>query len=86
MAIERLSLLAAIALVDEQRWDGQERSTRYQDFRKSGWYTPELGSQAEFYSASIRTLFGGYDTVSQGMLAALKQAIVRPEEDEAGGV
>src|SRR5271156_3969964 len=36
-AIERLSLLAAIALVDEQRWDGQERSTRYQDFRRSGW-------------------------------------------------
>ncbi len=40
MAIERLSLLAAISLVDEQRWDGQERSTRYQDFRKSGWFTP----------------------------------------------
>ena len=34
-AIERLSLLAAIALVDETRWDGQERSTRYQDFRRS---------------------------------------------------
>ena len=34
------SLLAAVALVDEQRWDGQERSTRYQNFRKSGWYTP----------------------------------------------
>jgi thymidylate synthase ThyX len=42
-AIERLSLLAAIVLVDEQRWDGQERSTRYQNFRKSGWYTPEFG-------------------------------------------
>ena len=42
-AIERLSLLAAVALVDEQRWDGQERSTRYQNFRKSGWYTPALG-------------------------------------------
>ena len=40
-AIERLSLLAAVALVDEQRWDGQERSTRYQNFRKSGWYTPD---------------------------------------------
>ena len=39
-AIERLSLLAAIVLVDEQRWDGQERSTRYQNFRKSGWYLP----------------------------------------------
>src|ERR1700743_49463 len=35
-AIESLSLLAAIELVDEQRWDGQERSTRYQNFRKSG--------------------------------------------------
>ena len=31
-ALERLSLLAAITVVDEQRWDGQERSTRYQDF------------------------------------------------------
>src|SRR5258708_38866556 len=37
-AIERLSILAAIILVDEQRWDGQERSTRYQDFRKSGYF------------------------------------------------
>src|SRR5436309_15454546 len=44
-AIERLSLLAAIELVDEQRWDGQERSTRYQNFRKSGWFTPELSSE-----------------------------------------
>jgi thymidylate synthase ThyX len=40
IAIERLSILAAIAVADEQRWDGQERSTRYQDFRKSGYYTP----------------------------------------------
>jgi len=45
-AIERLSLLAAISLVDEQRWDGQERSTRYQDFRRSGWYTPALGADS----------------------------------------
>src|SRR3979411_2007563 len=41
-AIERLSLLAASSLVDEQRWDGQERSTRYQNFRKSGWFLPEF--------------------------------------------
>src|ERR1700690_1153520 len=46
-AIERLSLLAAIVLVDEQRWDGQERSTRYQNFRKSGWYLPDFGHEAE---------------------------------------
>src|SRR6266403_6127414 len=43
-AIERLSILAAIVLVDEQRWDGQERSTRYQNFKKSGYYIPVFGS------------------------------------------
>ena len=42
LAIERLSILAAIVVADEQRWDGQERSTRYQDFRKSGYYTPKF--------------------------------------------
>src|SRR6201984_1501156 len=47
LAIERLSILAAIELADEQRWDGQERSTRYQDFRKSGYYTPDFGSGEE---------------------------------------
>ena len=43
LAIERLSILAAIAVADEQRWDGQERSTRYQDFKKSGYYMPDFG-------------------------------------------
>jgi thymidylate synthase ThyX len=46
LAIERLSVLAAIAVADEQRWDGQERSTRYQDFRKSGYYTPAFQNDA----------------------------------------
>src|ERR1700723_620993 len=67
-AIERLSLLAAIALVDEQRWDGQERSTRYQDFRKSGWFTPDFGAHTAQYTESIRALFTAYDQVSKGML------------------
>ena len=43
-AIEKLSILAAIVLVDEQRWDGQERSTRYQNFKKSGYFIPDFGS------------------------------------------
>src|SRR3954469_12382341 len=45
-AVERLSLLAAIVLVDEQRWDGQERSTRYQNFKKSGFFIPDFGDDA----------------------------------------
>src|SRR5215469_4190507 len=72
-AVERLSLLAAIALVDETRWDGQERSTRYQNFRKSGWFTPQLpAEQSASYTASIGALFAAYDQVSAGMLEALK--------------
>jgi thymidylate synthase ThyX len=79
-AIERLSLLAAIALVDEQRWDGQERSTRYQNFRKSGWYTPALPlEQTATFTASVEALFAAYDRISAGMLEALKSAIPRPD-------
>ncbi len=51
LAIERLSILAAIAVADEQRWDGQERSTRYQDFKKSGYYVPDFG-QATWWRAT----------------------------------
>ena len=80
-AIERLSLLAAIELVDEQRWDGQERSTRYQNFRKSGWFTPALSPEAATsYTSSVEALFHAYDAVGAGMLEALKRAIPQPPE------
>jgi thymidylate synthase ThyX len=78
-AIERLSLLAAIELVDEQRWDGQERSTRYQNFRRSGWYTPDLGLKTPIFTAGVEALFAAYDNVGAGMLTALKAAIPQPE-------
>jgi thymidylate synthase ThyX len=59
LAIERLSILAAIVVADEQRWDGQERSTRYQDFRKSGYYTPSFAdvSSRTLYRETIESLF-----------------------------
>src|SRR6202162_1886185 len=46
-AVERLSILAAIELADEQRRGGQERSTRYQHFKKSGYYIPDFGADDE---------------------------------------
>ena len=80
-AVERLSLLAAITLVDETRWDGQERSTRYQDFRRSGWYTPELSKSGhKQFTAAIQALFHAYDEIGAGMFEALKKAIPQPEE------
>ncbi len=82
-AIERLSLLAAITLVDEQRWDGQERSTRYQNFRKSGWYLPEFGpatSIKDVYVSVVENLFAQYEVISAAVFNSLKEQIVRPEE------
>ena len=85
-AVERLSLLAAISLVDEQRWDGQERSTRYQDFRQSGWFTPDFAEFhwiRESYTEVLRSTFSAYDTMSSGMFEALKRSIPRPESMKA---
>jgi thymidylate synthase ThyX len=80
-AIERLSLLAAVALVDETRWDGQERSTRYQDFRRSGWFTPELTEPTQaVYAQAVESLFGAYDALGAGMFEALARTIPKPEE------
>jgi thymidylate synthase ThyX len=81
-AIERLSLLAAIVLVDEQRWDGQERSTRYQNFRKSGWFLPDFGedsSSRELYAETIENLFTAYERTTAAVQDALRQRVVRPE-------
>jgi thymidylate synthase ThyX len=79
-AIERLSLIAAIELVDEQRWDGQERSTRYQNFRRSGWFTPDLGDQTPTFTSAVEAMFTAYDRIGAGMLDALKRTIPKPEE------
>ncbi len=81
-AIESLSLLAAIAVVDEQRWDGQERSTRYQDFRRSSHYVPEFspGPAAELYQQAIAFLFSEYQQSSQYMFDYLAGRVPRPRD------
>jgi thymidylate synthase ThyX len=82
LAIERLSLLAAIELVDEQRWDGQERSTRYQNFQKSGWYFPAFGSDSasgKLYSDTVENLFATYQRTTAAVHQALRQRVVCPE-------
>ena len=59
---------------------GRKRSTRYQNFRQSGWYTPELGEEHRAaYTQAISSLFDGYDALSAGMLEALKGVVARPE-------
>jgi len=82
IAIERLSMLAATVVVDETRWDGQERSSRYQDFKKSGYYTPEFSSptSASRYRETIDFLFSEYREFSERMFQHLVTRTPRPEE------
>jgi thymidylate synthase ThyX len=81
-AVERLSLLAAIVLVDEQRWDGQERSTRYQNFLKSGWYLPDFGEDSasgRLYRETIEKLFDTYQRTTAAVQEVLRRRVDRPE-------
>ena len=47
LCFEGVSELAAIEIEDEQLWDGQARSSRYQDFSRSGFVTPP-GARGRF--------------------------------------
>ncbi len=83
LAIEKLSILAAIILVDEQRWDGQERSTRYQNFKKSGYYVPDFHGDESLrssYCATVDFLFSEYEILTQEMLRYYTGRIPRPQE------
>src|SRR5438270_3683895 len=86
LAIEKLSILAAIAVADEQRWDGQERSTRYQDFKKSGYYVPDFPGDEQartLYRNTMDGLFEVYQALSQRTYEYLAEITPRPEQMKA---
>src|SRR5262250_1396931 len=62
MCFEGVSELAATEIEAEPLWDGQARSSRYQDFSQSGFVTPpELESaDAEAYRAGGDALLAAY--------------------------
>lgn len=86
LALENISILAAIRLVDETLWDGQERSTRYQDFRKSGYYTPAglAPPEADRYRTACDALFAAYEEQTQGLTDILARVIPRPDDLDQG--
>lgn len=82
VALENISILAAIRVVDEPLWDGQERSTRYQNFRRSGYCTPdglEPATEAAF-RATADGLFAEYAALSAELLELLTDEVARPAE------
>src|SRR5438132_9036657 len=85
--LEQISILAAIAVVDEPVWDGQERSTRYQPFRKTGWHLPAevVGTPAETtFAQTGEALLTAYEHLSQALLEHLMEAVERPLELSEG--
>jgi thymidylate synthase ThyX len=82
VCFEGISELAATEIEDEQLWDGQARSSRYQDFSKSGFITPpELNaSEVQTYLEAGRGLLEGYRRIHAGMVEHLKARLPRPEE------
>lgn len=78
---EGISELAATEVEDEQLWDGQAKSTRYQDFSKLGFVTPgELdAAQAASYQQAGKALLAAYDTLHALKFAELTSQLPRPE-------
>ncbi len=86
LALENISVLAAIEVEDEQLWDGQERSTRYQDFTKSRYLVPpELEARPELaadFTAAADQLFATYTALTKEMVAVMAEVLPRPENME----
>src|ERR1017187_5440156 len=81
LCFEGVSELAATEIEDEQLWDGQARSSRYQDFSKGGFVTPPEfdPAQAAQYQAAGDALIAAYKDIHASMDAYLREKLPRPE-------
>ena len=82
ICFEGISEAAAIEIEDEQLWDGQARSSRYQDFSKSGFIAPPgLDIEAAaLYENTGRTLLDAYARVHASMCELLTERLPRPDD------
>jgi thymidylate synthase ThyX len=81
VCFEGISELAATEIEEEPLWDGQAKSTRYQDFSRGGFVTPpELSAEdAVTYEAAARNLLAAYGKVNELAFARLTEKFPRPE-------
>ncbi len=82
ICFEGISELAATEIEDEQLWDGQARSSRYQDFSQSGVVTPPELSAGEqsIYTATARQLLAAYGQVKQLAAGYLSSQLPCPND------
>jgi thymidylate synthase ThyX len=82
MCFEGISELAATEIEEEPLWDGQAKSSRYQDFGSSGFITPpELADDcASRYRDAAEALLTAYSTVKDLAFACLCERLPRPAD------
>jgi thymidylate synthase ThyX len=80
MCLEDISELAATEVEDEPVWDGQARSSRYQDFSRSGFVTPPGLSPEEqaHYRAAGGALLEAYARIHARMCEHLAEKLPPP--------
>ncbi len=82
ICFENISELAAIRLEDEPLWDGQAKSSRYQNFASDRWFVPGQirGSETEaVYEGIIRSLSEIYRLLHDPLKTFLSERESRPE-------
>jgi len=86
VCFEGISELAATEIEAEPLWDGQAKSSRYQDFSRSGFVTPPefAPAEAETYRSAGEALLAAYGEVNRLALAYLTERYPRPEEMKPG--
>jgi thymidylate synthase ThyX len=82
ICFEGVSELAATEIEDEQLWDGQARSSRYQDFSNAQAIVPPefTTSEAALYANSTDALLAAYREVQRRMQAFLENTLPRPDD------
>jgi thymidylate synthase ThyX len=82
ICFEGVSELAATEIEDEQLWDGQARSSRYQDFSQGGFIVPPefSATQAGLYRATGDRLIAGYKSVHGAVVGYLRDKLPRPDD------
>src|SRR5690242_3898551 len=82
VCFEGISEVAATEIEAESLWDGQARSSRYQDFSRSGFVTPPEFSAADAaaYQAAGAALLASYKKINDLAFAHLSERLPRPEE------
>ena len=80
LCFEGISELAATEIEDEPLWDGQAKSTRYQDFGRTGFVTPPDLDDPSIYQAAAGELLESYAAVHAAELERLREVLPRPAD------